>query len=113
MATKKGMSLPLETVILLILAAIVLWALIAFFFKFYPSAQNIVEVTNARSSLCQQIVSADPHCSLSELTRQGKSGLATKLKSDVCGKPKDAPVCGSETDTPEQCITACCSLFCS
>jgi hypothetical protein len=109
MAKLKGMSLPLETVVLLILAAVVLAALLGFFLGTFTPAQSKIDILKKQSSLCQQIFSADPAC---DASKPGVAALANKLKSEVCGKPTDGPICSSKGSSDPYCIKGCCSIFC-
>ena len=104
----KGMSLPLETVVLLILAAVVLAALLAFFLGTYTPAQSKVNILKQQNALCQQIFAADPQCRVGPLTQT----FVTQLALKVCGQPTDAPVCGTTSMQQQQCVNECCRIFC-
>lgn len=108
MAKLKGMSLPLETVVLLILAAVVLAALLGFFLGTFTPAQSKIDILKKQSSLCQQIFSADSQCKYAGAVIP----LAAKLRSEVCGKPTDGPICSSKGADDPYCIKGCCSIFC-
>ena len=104
----KGISLPLETVILLILAAIVLAALLGFFMGTFTPAISKTDIIKKQTSLCQQIFTADPRCQYAGAVIP----LANRLQSEVCNKPSDAPVCVSKGADDPYCIKGCCSIFC-
>lgn len=109
----KGISLPIETVILLILAAVVLAALLGFFTGVVTPAQLRAGIIQKQSSLCTQIVTADVNCNAEQISKNALpsvSGLPSKLMSDVCNKPSDSPICSG--GSVQDCIRNCCRTFC-
>ncbi len=106
----KGISLSLETVILLILMAIVLAALLGFFLGTFNPAKGKFDVLKQRDSLCLQYVSIDPKCDISAIqgseTKDRAQKIIDKLSSEVLGKPSGEPVCTGDA------LKDCCVSWC-
>ena len=123
----RGISLSLETIVLLILMAIVLGALLLFFNNIFNPASLRVNGIKEKESLCLQYVSVDTGCShakeIAEETDPYKGGKYTQAKtamesisSNVCNKPSNDPLCGSGISDPKnsrvQCLQSCCAIYC-
>ena len=98
---RKGISLPLETVVLLILSAIVLGSLLSFFLGAFTPAQTGTELLRKQTTICQGIASAG--CLDAPVATQQKI-------NEVCGRP-ETPSCSGSPDTQE-CVRTCCRIFC-
>ncbi|MBI5332854.1 MAG: hypothetical protein HZB65_04730 [Candidatus Aenigmarchaeota archaeon] len=124
----KGISLSMETVVLLILMVIVLGALLAFFTGVFNPSQNKIEMLRNKESTCLKYVFIDPGCNhakeIAEATAEPyKSGKYPEAKSametiagTICNKPAGDPVCGAGITDPKtsrvQCLLSCCSIQC-
>ncbi len=123
----KGISLSLETIVLLILMAIVLGALLLFFNNIFNPASLRVNAIKDKESLCLQYVSVDSGCAhakeIAEETDPYKGGKYTQAKSalesiagKVCGQPSNDAVCGAGISNPKdsrvQCLQSCCAIYC-
>ena len=95
---RKGMSLPVETVIVLVLAIIVLAALLFFFTGTFTPGADRVRLEQRKVDLCTKYVAADSQCknpATAEI-RTGADGL-----DETCKKLGLSTVAG-----------ACCSTYC-
>lgn len=107
----KGISLTLETVVMLILAAVVLAALLGFFLSAFTPANTEKDAVFAQSIACQKILAADP----SGKCDPNKDGVAKVFNEElekVCNAKR--PTCsdaggGSKI---QNCIRSCCRAFC-
>ena len=128
MAIMKGISLSMETVVLLILMVIVLGALLAFFTSVFNPSQNKIEMLRNKESTCLKYVSVDTGCNhakeIAEAKNEpynagkyieAKSAMET-ISTTICNKPTGDPVCGAGiTDTKNsrvECLLSCCSIQC-
>jgi len=115
MGKMKGISLPLEIVVLLILAAIVLAALMGFFLQTFTPTQSKTQIIQTQTSLCQQMFFIDSQCRVAEIQKvPNGNALIGRLQNEVCGKPSDGPVCTplGGIPGPESCIKGCCRMLC-
>ncbi|MEM7813769.1 MAG: hypothetical protein QW548_02620 [Candidatus Aenigmatarchaeota archaeon] len=106
----KGISLPLETVVLLILAAIVLAALLGFFLGTFTPAQSEADLSRKQFLICQEIASKDPTCNPNNPV---VTALVERMKNEkICRA--DRPACRLEPgqDQIKSCINNCCQAFC-
>lgn len=105
----KGMSLPLETVIMLILAAVVLAALLGFFLGAFSPAQSEADLIRQQTLLCQQISNANCDPADPQI-----APAVNNLVNNVC-RP-ERPACQKPTDPTADfataCIKSCCKAFC-
>ena len=110
---RKGMSLPLETVVLLVLAAIVLAALLGFFRGAFAPAQTETQLTQTQLRVCQEIQQRG--CTTLDAISWAKTNL---LDTGTCnkGRPSCSPIAvgavQGQTDQ-ERCVRSCCALLCS
>lgn len=106
--SRKGAALALETIVMLILAAVVLGALLAFFLGIFTPTQSETELTRKQLTLCQQIATKDSLC------RPGGAAqdLVNRLAKEVCQSTR--PGCSTEgpKSREENCIASCCKIFC-
>ncbi|MBI4895489.1 MAG: hypothetical protein HY831_03275 [Candidatus Aenigmarchaeota archaeon] len=119
----KGISLALETVILLILMAVVLAALMAFFLGVFNPSKTQLDTIRDKESTCVQYISRDPGCEHADAIVEGTEPYNTdkyrdaktaigKLKT-ICRSTPDNPPCGIKTcDSPSAVVKACCVSFC-
>ena len=93
---RKGISLPVETVIVIVLAIIVLAALLLFFTGTFTPGSDKIKLEQRKVDLCSNYVAADSECRLPPPD--------TKLKTDL------EKVCG-DLGLPTN-AAACCSTYC-
>jgi hypothetical protein len=103
---RKGMSLPLETVVLLILSAIVLGALLAFFLSAFTPSQRETDIMRQQMAICQEIQAKGCLSAPQELI--GK--LQAQKVCTLPGKSDSRPACSGAT--AEDCVKSCCRIFC-
>lgn len=117
----KGISLALETVILLILMAVVLAALMAFFLGVFNPAKSNLDSIREKESICVQYISRDPGCEhvkdIAQKTppydKYTDANSAIERLKTLCKSSSENPPCGTTECT--QAITvvpACCASFC-
>ena len=98
---KKGVSLSIETTIVIILAIIVLVVLLGFLFNVVPPAQTQLQAQATVTRLCGNYIREHPKCDVADVDQE---------LSDAC-KILGHKACGSLDDV--SCITTCCRDFCS
>jgi len=119
----KGISLSIETVVLLILMTIVLAALLAFFLGIFNPAKSKFDVIKDRENLCMQYVTKDSKCDPSAVKTQDSSAtgryesqlkpILESLFTNVCNKPSGDSVCKGSTEYPTgSCLRDCCVSYC-
>jgi len=96
----KGISLPLETVVLLILAAVILAALLGFFLGTFTPAQTEADLARQQIIVCQEV--ANMNCD------PDSDAAAKLLDQGIC--KADRPACTGTTAT--DCVRSCCKIFC-
>ncbi len=102
----KGISLPVNMVIILIIAVIVLGVSLAFLLKVGSPGMDEAANRQLANKLCTQYVGKDPTCSD---TSKADSELLEKLAA-TCAK-LNYTECLDIADV--SCVKKCCSLFCS
>ena len=96
---KKGISLSIETTIVIILAIIVLVVLLGFLFNVVPPAQIQLQAQATVTRLCGNYIREHPKCNVADVDQE---------LADAC-KILGHKACSS---LGEACITACCRDFC-
>ena len=105
----KGVSLSIETIVILILAVIVLAAMLIFFSGTTNPATDTLRATRIQTESCGAYVRKDPDC-----TDIGINDVPPDVKqhiADACKTLEGYPEC----DTGSQdinCIRSCCKTFC-
>lgn len=113
----KGISLALETVIMLVLGTIVLGALLAFFFGVFTPAQSTATQLQEQNQICQNIFNTAPRCGITANgVEPSVEGYADDLnKKKICSTQRADCNPGTSEDTQlryKSCIQTCCRLFC-
>jgi hypothetical protein len=100
----KGISLTSQTVVLMILAAIVLASLVIFYMNASnPSQVGIANIAK-QTNLCQQQVRFDPSCA----EEMPDSDSLIKVCQEL-----DYAKCQGDNIKNLECIQQCCENFCS
>jgi hypothetical protein len=103
----KGMALPMETIVILVLAIIVFAAVLAFFLGIFPGASNEVRLEADRNRLCGRYATTYPDCDNlgeeSEGLREELAGVCAELGYSYCYKGSPAGI---------SCVIQCCSVYC-
>lgn len=102
----KGISLSIETVIHLILAALALTVLLYFFTSTAGDAEDRVKLEKERTGLCEQYVQLDPACD--EISVLNNFGKRSRL-GEVC---ENLNIVGCSQTPDLTCIKRCC-IFCT
>ena len=109
----KGVSLSIETVILVILAAIVVAVLLAFLMGVINPADSEIKLLQKQNEACSGIAQIDPRCHFANPTIAGI--VNDKLLSGnnpPCNSER--PNCNPGTlNNIESCIQTCCRLYCA
>jgi len=116
----KGISLVIETVIVLVLAVIVLSVLLLFFHHFFGPGQTILDLEREKNELCIQYIKYDKDCSDSSKVDSSLVGklvskcrsLSTKQNDKYPCCAYDSKVTNSDLDEVTACISQCCELVC-
>jgi hypothetical protein len=128
----KGMSLSLETIVLLVIMAIVLSALLMFFTGIFNPSKSKVDIMRNTQTYCMKYISYDSNCDSAVITDvfkgQASSILGTRRFEDakqglngildnICGQPKNEPYCGQaftgkSAQVAISCIQQCCAGYC-
>lgn len=98
---KKGVTLPIETVVVLLIAAIVLIALLVFFGLQWGGGTEKIELIRQQSDLCNRYVASDTECE-----DPYNVGAITTPLQDVCTK-LDYSICKAGGER-KPCILQCC-----
>ena len=107
----KGVSLAIETIIILILAVSVLTVLLFFLRSQVGPAQDTATLLREQTSACSAYVGADPACTdATDATQESRTKLATACKG-LYRQGGSYSACSGGSPTPE-CIKACCRSFC-
>lgn len=121
---KKGVSLALETVIVLILAITVLTVLTFFFNKQFGESSSTIDLLNGQRDACAAYVRQDSRCSQEGYSKV--SSLSTKEFKDIllkisyyCGKQQGYRYCSCTSSdwanckaASKECVFECCQLVC-
>ena len=120
----KGISLALETIIVLILAITVLTVLSFFFTKQFGQGQTTIELLNGQREACSAYVRQNSKCT-SETHRSvdtsNKDNVLGKLTyycgrleghTDCPNKCRDADPAKCKDKASYNCVIQCCSLYC-
>jgi hypothetical protein len=110
----KGVALPIETIVILVLAAIVLGALLAFFLGIFTPGTAQTNIVQKQLDLCRQYVRYDSYCNAIEDVGDdiGKAGdIYRNITDQLCGKPTNSPICRCEKTQSEN-VKECCPMFC-
>lgn len=115
MMSKRGMSLPVETVIILVIAAVVLGSVLMFFMGVFAPGSSSVDATRLQSSLCTQYFINNPTCdpattSISSDAKTAATTALTELENKVC-KPSIGKQLGC-SGTGADCLHSCCKIQC-
>ncbi len=109
----KGVSLSVETVIVLILAAAVLVALLFFFTDIFTKGKGDVSLFNQQREKCSAYVRANLKCD--QKTHEDSTRVTEAIKKellDVCKKMPGYALC-TGTSLTIQCVQQCCSGYCA
>ncbi len=106
-AVRKGVALATQTVVLLVLAAIVLGSILIFFMNIFNPQEKGFATVAEQTTLCQAQIRFDPKC---KTPLPIPTGTPQKGLIDVCKSLNYEKCQGSPT--PELCIQQCCANFC-
>ena len=102
----KGMSLAIETVIVIILACIVLVALLFFFTGTFIPGSERAKAEMDRANYCQQYANFDSKCSdIKDGTKYIRQNL-----TETC--PKLGYPCTDSGINGIECFQKCCEMYC-
>ena len=115
----KGIALSIDTVVLVILAAVVVAVLLAFLMGTINPAKSEVDMLRVQNEACGEIASLDPRCGVRSGSFDPNSPVA-KVVNDklLSGNPNpcnvNRPSCtpGSGSDRVLSCLNTCCKIFC-
>lgn len=116
MHNKKGISLPLETIVLLVLAAVVLAALLGFFRGVFGPTQTEVDLLQQQMNICTEI--QQKGCNTPDAISAADKLLGPnpicKTDRPACSPTKLTPTNNKDdcTDNVQCCIKSCC-IYCS
>ena len=104
----KGISLSIETIVVIVLAVIVLTALLAFFLGIWNPNANEAQLQADKTRLCGRYSSLYPDCDNigtdSEDLRRNISSVCSRLGFSSCFGGSPASI---------SCIEQCCYIYCS
>jgi hypothetical protein len=115
--SRKGMSLAIETVIVIVLAAAVLSALLYFFMSNWNPANQTIENMRKRTELCNSYLAKDPLCK-----QENFKDVAVQIPfgtlQDICKKLPYKNYCIAGINLPRgvtnaewYCAAKCCAEF--
>ena len=122
----KGMSLALETIIILILALTVFTALTYFFNRTFGEGQTTVDLLNGQREWCGAYLRQDNKCSstgYASVASSNKGQETLKRLTFYCGRIQGYPNCRNlcstigdpsqcKIEAKEECVFDCCTLYC-
>ena len=104
----KGISLPINTMVIIIMAFLVLAVLLFFFTSTSTPALEIVQLKQEQSTLCFSYKQANPDCDTEGDSKVSNTELRNSI-ADTCNKlnqhEKNYPSC---TSASTQCMLECC-----
>ena len=108
----KGVALPIETIIIISLAVIVLVALLFFFTGIFPPGAELVKLKQDQSIWCSSYHQNNPDCDedvVVDTTIQDKiADICYKLNTKEGGYDK----CEDPDVFVYECAIQCCRMFC-
>ncbi|MBI5133612.1 MAG: hypothetical protein HZA83_02765 [Thaumarchaeota archaeon] len=118
----KGISLSIETIIILVLAITVLTVLLMFFTSTEAPVENKIKLLNEQRELCYKYVETDQKCAGKDGKNEAPvTGVNVNLNIDklldTCNK-LETQKCGKKGDTLSDdrekltCIQNCCRMYC-
>ncbi|MBI2584046.1 MAG: hypothetical protein HYW25_05235 [Candidatus Aenigmarchaeota archaeon] len=121
MKGSKGISLSIETVVLVILAAVVIAVLLAFLWGAVNPAKNEVDLLRVQNEACSEISQVDLRCGLPDVDSNDIRGIVNEklLKGNPAPCNPNRPSCtpnrglSQNLDPVASCIQTCCKIFCS
>ncbi|MBI4014547.1 MAG: hypothetical protein HY365_01195 [Candidatus Aenigmarchaeota archaeon] len=118
----KGSSLPMDSVVMLILAVLVLGALVFFFFGTFTPGADAIKAQQTIASVCGEL-SQYKDCSLvafksgkniaagDDETFKTAQGEKLKELNIACATTK-AATCAGSGEAGQSCINICCQTYC-
>jgi hypothetical protein len=104
----KGVSLAMETIVVIVIAVLVLVALIAFFLGVFPGAESQTQLVARQTNLCGIYIHDDPDCnSPSDVTNYEVKKELAEVCSEL-GYP-----CTENSLADAVCVSHCCKTFCT
>ena len=106
----KGVSLSIETIVILILAVIVLAAMLVFFSGTTNPAADTLRATRMQTESCAAYVRKDPDC-----TDIGINDVPPDVKqkiAEACNILQGYDECRGQPPTNIACVRSCCKTFC-
>ncbi len=109
----KGISLAIETIIVVILAVTVLTVLLYFFRSTQGPVEDTLKLIQKQTNACSAYTSFDSRCSdISKVQNQD----VLKNIADACKglnrQRGDYPACAGQSTADIQCVKQCCKTFC-
>lgn len=122
----KGMSLAIETIIILIIALTVFTALTYFFNLEFGKGQDTVKLLNGQTQWCGAYARQDSKCTQTgyDAMKTSKEGQETlKMLTFYCGRIQGYSNCQNRCSTfgdpsqckieaTKECVFDCCTLYC-
>lgn len=117
----KGVSLAIETIIVIILAVTVLTVLLYFFRSTQGPAEDAIKLLRLQTNACSAYVFYDERCTgniIDETLRNqlSNSQILQNIASACSGLSRqhggDYPGCANQNTASPQCIKECCRTFC-
>jgi hypothetical protein len=114
----KGIGLPIETIVILVLAVLVLGVLLWFFTTSSSPAIQLVKLKQDQATWCASYQQSNPKCD-----EEGDSGVDEDIKDnlvDICSKLNakeggyGSCTVGLDPDASNanSCFTQCCRMYC-
>ncbi len=113
---RKGVSLPIETVVVVILAASVLSVMLLFFNQIWGQGKTDVDRIRDQTKACQKFLSLDPECSkenfiMIRVQVPELSGVCAKLEAFSLDCIAGANTAPSGVDQGFYCAAKCCAAY--
>jgi len=113
---RKGMALPIETIVVIILAVMVLVILTTYFLGVWgEKKQTADQLQQQLTGSCLEYITKAASCdyqSLDITIRQNVQNAVSNIKL-MCNQPVGNPVCSCRTGASDQeIIRTCCRVYC-
>ena len=113
----KGVALPIETIVIISLAIIVLVALLMFFTGIFGPSAELVKLKSEQSTWCSSYHQSNPNCdedghnnNVGDDIKKALARICTRLNSLEGGYP--ACIYGEDEPAGLACAQECCKMFC-
>jgi len=118
MRNKKGLALPIETIIVIILAVTVLTVLVTFFLGVWgDKTKTIGDLEEQLTGDCLSLISkSGGNCNYQTMNSAAKT-VADRIYNKMSSSTTSLEICscpdtGNREDDIKKCLSSCCATYC-